>query len=201
MIRSTVCRVSFVENLIPYIVTGFSSLIVGALLIYLQPSAKVVYWSPHSFFWKVVPKEDYNENNEPVPFQTDMWTIQNIGRRSTADLDMLFEERPDHWQLQPPIVHDTIKLDNEQFAIRIPELGPKEIVTVAVFSYKTEPRPLSIKSSVGPAKRIDIGFERSYGPWLYWFRAFLIMLGLATALYWSIIGVHRLYSCMSGCVL
>lgn len=185
------------ENLIPYIASIVTSLVVGGLVVYVQPSAKVVFWSPHSFYWPIVP----DGQDEAVPFQTDLWTIQNIGRRKATNLDILFERQPDHWQLQPAIVHDTKVLENGQFAIRIAELAKNEVITVAVFSWKKLPKPLSIKTDVGLATAIDIGFERRYGPWMWWTRAILIVLGFATVAYWAAIGAYRFYSCMNGCVL
>ena len=177
------------EHLIPYIATGITSFAVGVLLMYLRPKAKLVFWSPHNFRYRL----GAAQNN--LEIQTDAWTIQNIGRAKTENVDFVFGEQPDHYQLQPSISHDTETLQNGNFLIRIPELAPKEVVTVQILSYTKLPQPLTIRSDAGLAQTIPIQFQRILPKWLAALLLLLMLIGLGTTMYWMIEIGYTLYSC------
>lgn len=168
------------ENLVGYIATGVTSFVVGALLMYYRPKANVVFWSPHNLRW-LITRDDQN-----FEFQTDAWTVQNVGRKGTTNLEFVFGREPDHFHLQPSVVHETLTLDNGHFAIRIPTLAPKEVVAVAIFSYENVPEPLTIKSDDGLAESVPIQLLRAPKPWRVKLILLLSALGLGTVAYWLI---------------
>ena len=181
------------ENLAGYIATGITSFVVGAVLMYIRPKAKIVFWSPHSFRWRLGPQQ----NN--LELQTDIWTIQNIGRLATSNLDIVFAERPDHYQLQPSITYESITLDNGHFVLRVPELGPKEFVSIQVLSFQKLPQPLTIKSDVGLAQSIPIRFQKVQPRWITAIGLFFLLVGLGTTLFWAIVLLDSILSCAGGC--
>lgn len=181
------------ETLIPYIATGVISFTVGALLMYFRPKAKLVFWSPHNFRYRL----GVEQNN--LEIQTDAWTIQNIGRAKTEKVDFVFGEKPDHYQLQPSISHEAKTLENGNFLIRIAELAPKEVISVQILSFTKLPQPLSIRSDAGLAQAIPIQFQKVVPRWVTALLALLVLVGVGTAIYWLIVLVGRLYTCASGC--
>ncbi|MEQ3694276.1 MAG: hypothetical protein ABNH16_09425 [Thalassolituus sp.] len=93
------------EHLIGYIATGAISLVVGVLLIYLQPKSKVYYWTPHTFL--------FNLQKENVVLQTDSLTVQNLGRKAASNIEVIFDTKPDFYQLQPAVVHEGVVLQKQ----------------------------------------------------------------------------------------
>ena len=105
-----------------YFLTGIVSVIVGFLLRQLEPKTKVVYWSPHNFFFEL--------KNENVVLQTNSLTIQNIGRKSAEDIEIIHKTKPDFFQLSPPQAFEEIITKNREHVIRVKTLGPKEFFTL-----------------------------------------------------------------------
>ena len=178
-------------ELLPYLITGLVSFAVGVALILMQPKAKLVYWSPHSFL--------FNLTQQNVVLQTDALTLQNLGRRTARNVDIVLSGKPDFFQFAPAINHDSINLDNDQYVLRIAELGPKEVITLQVLSYTKVPNLLNIRSDAGTAQSIRLQFQRVLPAWLNVLASALLLIGLGTVLYWIIVGVMKLYSCASGC--
>lgn len=79
------------EGLLGYVITGIVSFTVGYLLMYLQPKAKLVYWSPHSFLFILA--------DQGVVLQTDALTLQNLGRKTAHNVDIVMNNRPDFFSV------------------------------------------------------------------------------------------------------
>ena len=166
------------EGLAGYVATGVVSLAVGILLMYLQPKAKVFYWSPHSFL--------FNLSRENVVLQTDALTLQNLGRKTADSGESVLDGQPDFFQLAPAINHNTDTLDNKQFVIKIPSIGPKEHVTLQLLSYTRVPQLLNIRSSAGQASPMPFQIQRAFPRYVYMLTALFMLVGLGFVSYWLI---------------
>ena len=162
------------ESLGSYLLTGIVTFTVGVLLMRFQAKSNVVFWSPHSYRWLL----GADKNN--LELQTDTITIQNIGRAAARNVEIVFGRKPDHFQIQPSVVHQTELLDNGHFAIKIPSLGPKELVTLGIFSYENIPEPQSLRSDDGPAQVVPILLQRAAPKFLIWTLIVLSLIGLGT---------------------
>lgn len=178
------------EHLIGYIATGAVSLVVGVLLIYFQPKSKVFYWSPHTFL--------FNLKKENVLLQTDSLTIQNLGRKSASNIEVIFDTKPDFYQLQPAAVHDGVLLENGNFAVKLKELGPKEFYTFQVLSYTKVPKILNVRSDSGQASFMPFQLQRLYPRWFNVLLTIFLVVGASTCAYWLIKLGYSIYCCVSG---
>ena len=154
-----------------YILTALTSLLVGYLLTYLKPKAKIYYWSPHFFSFCL-----HNENN--LKIQTDSLTVQNLGRESAKDIEIILSYKPDHFQFQPSIYFD-IKENTDGFIINIPRLEPKEHVILQLLHYKNVPPQLqTIRFNSGIAKQLPFQISRIIPKWLCAMAWILIFAGI-----------------------
>lgn len=166
------------ENLAGYIATGIVSLFVGVLLMYLQPKAKVVFWSPHSFL--------FNLTRENVVLQTDALTLHNLGRKLAENVEIIFNGRPDFFQFAPAINHTTESTENNQFVIRILSMGPKEQVTLQLLSYTRVPKVLNIRSSAGRAAPVPFQIQRVFPKWFNLLALVFLLTGMGFTGYWLV---------------
>lgn len=166
------------EGLAGYVATGVVSLGVGILLIYLQPKAKVMYWSPHSFL--------FNLTRENVVLQTDALTIQNVGRKAAESVELVLDGEPDFFQFAPEINHSTETLSNNQYIIRIPSLGQKEHVTLQLLSYTRVPQLLNLRSSAGQASPMPFQIQRVFPAWFNGVVIAMFFVGIGFSAYWLI---------------
>ena len=177
------------EGLLGYVATGVVSIAVAILIMYLQPKAKLVYWSPHNFLFNLT-----NESVALQTLQTDALTLQNIGRKTACNVDIVMSNRPDFFQFAPAIAYHETTLDNGQFVLRIGEMGPKEFVTLQLLSYRQVPHLLNIRSDAGHAQAIQIQLQRVFPTWLSVLLALLMLVGAGTLIYWLIVVIYRLYT-------
>jgi len=166
------------EGLAALVATGVVSLFVGIFLMNLQPKAKVMYWSPHSFL--------FNLPNEDVALQTDALTIQNIGRQAAETVEVVMDAQPDFFQLSPAIPYEQAMMDDDRFVLCISTLGPKEVVTIQLLSYTRVPQILNIRSVAGQAEFMPFQIQRVYPKWLNAAVGFLIMVGFGFFFYWIV---------------
>ena len=178
------------EDLISYIATGTVSLIVGALLIYLQPKSKIFYWTPHSFLF------DVKEQN--IMLHTDSLTIQNLGRKTASNIEVIFDTKPDFYQLQPAVIHDGVEMENGNFAVKLKELGPKEFYTFQVLSYSKLPKLLNVRSDSGKASYMPFQLQRLYPRWFNLLILLFFSIGGATSFYWLTKVTYGLYQCLQN---
>lgn len=117
------------EQLAGYIATGIMSLIVGFLLQRFKSRPKLLYWVPGSFLFEL--------NDPKVNLRTDSLTIQNDGRETAHSIEIVHKYRPDHFQFSVPVAFSEETTPNGEHVIKIPSLGPKELVT-GYFDAKTD---------------------------------------------------------------
>ena len=82
------------DNLAGYIATGVVTFVVGLLLQWFQAKPHVVYWTPHWF--------RFNLKEPEVALQTDALTVQNLGRQTAEDIELIMNTRPDFFQFVIP---------------------------------------------------------------------------------------------------
>ncbi len=164
-----------------YILPILTSILAGYLLTYLQPKARIYYWSPHFFRFRLP-----NENN--IEIQTDSLTIQNMGRKSAEDIEIILTHRPDHFQFQPPLEYSE-ELRADSFIIKLTRLVPKEYITLQLLNYRTStPLLQTIRFSSGIAKNMPFQINRVFSKWLYSAMWILLLLGT----YFSILKLVQL---------
>lgn len=166
------------NELAGYVATGVVSLAVGMLLIYLQPKARLMYWSPHSFL--------FNLTRENVALQTDALTVQNVGRKSAENVEIVLDREPDFFQFSPAVNHTTETLANNQYIIRIQSLGSKEHVTLQLLSYTRVPQMLNLRSDSGQASQMPFQIQRVFPVWFNTFVIVMFFVGIGFSAYWAI---------------
>jgi len=166
------------NNLTGYVATGVISFMVGTLLRHFEPKAKLLYWSPHNFLFEL--------KREGVVLQTNSLTVQNTGRKSAEDIEIIHKEKPDFFQISPTLSHEEGTGSSGEHIIRVKSLGPKEFFMLQLLSYKTVPFLLNIRSKEGSARAIQIQPQRIIPKWLQTLNVGLLFLGLGFAIYWLV---------------
>lgn len=165
-------------SLTGYIATGLVSLVVGIVLKYFEAKARVVYWIPAPAVFDL--------KNEKVVLQANALSVQNLGRETAEDVEIVHKTRPDHFQLTPAIPFTEDTTVNGEHVIRIRALGPKEYFTIQLLSYRTAPYLLYIRSKAGAASPIQIRFQRYVPKWVIALIWFFMLVGFGFTIYWAI---------------
>ena len=174
------------EHLSKYIIGGVVSFIFALVLRYLEAKSKLVYWAPHFALFRVpLPKGDGQENEvENFPIQTNSVYIQNLGRKTAENVEIIFKTKPDHFMLTPEMLYDTVTQENGTFVVKLESLGAKEYFILQLLSYATLPSIDSIRSKDGQAKCVPFHMLQANPKWVQILGIFFLLTGVGTTLYW-----------------
>ena len=163
------------DPILKYIVTGIVSLTVGLLLQRFQAKSNLKYFLPGTFVFDVP--------DPKISIRTDSLTIQNLGRKSAQGIEIIHKEKPDHFQFSQAIAFEEEYAPNGNHITKIANLGPKEFINIQYLSHIKEPILLNVRSEDGPAKLIQVQFQRLYPQWFNVGAIGLFLVGFGTVLY------------------
>ena len=170
------------DNFTGYIATGLVSLVVGLLLQRFQARPRLLYWFPGTFLFEL--KEENNIN-----LRTDSLTVQNFGRKPAANIEIIHKTKPDHFQFSTPVSFIEENSPSGEHLIKIPSLGPKEHINIQLLSHKAPPVLLNIRSDEGPAKLIQVHFQRLLPKSVQALAGITLLIGLGFVLYWLVAAI------------
>lgn len=156
-----------------------SLLIVGAFIKYLfdnlQPRSRVVVWSPHSFL--------FDNIQAGISIYTQNYTIQNLGRKSAEDIEIVHRTKPDYFKLQPERLFTEHTTPTGEHIIKIDSLGPKEFFSVEILSYIQIPDLILIRSKDGQVRLIQFLILQIQPRWRRFSFIFFMLMGLGATGY------------------
>jgi hypothetical protein len=166
------------DPIIGYIVTGIVSLVVGLILQRFVAKPKLQYFLPGTF--------SFNIEDPKVQLQTDSLTIQNSGRKSATNIEIVHKEKPDHFQFSQAIGYSEEFNPNGEHIIKIDSLGPKEFLNIQYLSHIKVPSLLRVRSDQGSALPIQVQFQQIYPKYFQYIVAVLMLSGFGLLMYLAI---------------
>jgi hypothetical protein len=164
-------------------VTSVASLAGGYALKFVQPRSKVVWWSPHAFWFNLNP-----QTNTGV--YTHALTIQNVGRKAVSDIEIAHRSKPELFKLNPSLDFVERTTPDGQHIICIASIARKEWFSIEFLSANQIPELLYIRTKDGHCQRIQIQPQRIFPRWYLGLLQILILVGFGFSLYWLIRAVY-----------
>ncbi len=164
------------SQLIGYIGTIIVGVIVGLLVERFKAKPKLLYWLPGSFH--------FNLKNHNLELRTDSLTIQNTGSKPATDIEIIYQEKLDHFQFSTAIAFSEKTLSSGEYVIQIPSLGGKEFVNIQMMSHVKVPVLLNVRSAEGRAHQIQVHLQRLIPKWVIYGVALVTFIGLGFITYW-----------------
>ena len=162
---------------------------------YVAPRIKIVYWL--SSFLYNIPNNQLNPGQAIAPaagqpalpgnflLLSQSVNIQNLGRQQAQWVEVVHKNRPDFFQLSPPLNYTESETQTGEHILRVQSLAPKEWFTIQFLSY-THPAELAyIRSDAGHATLIPWVPVRQYPRWYYVFSQAFTYAGFGFTLYWT----------------
>ena len=166
------------DTIAGYIATIVVGLIGGYLSQFLQPRSKLICWSPHNFLF------DLKEQN--VVLQTNSLTLQNVGREPAECIEIVHKQKPDFFEIHPPIEFTESVLPSGAHVIKIGVLGPKSWLVLQILSYTHVPSLENLRWKHGQAEIVQIQPQRVPARWLHLSKMAVLIVGLGTLAYWFV---------------
>lgn len=144
-------------------------------------------WSLRHQHYYSVPNMGPNGTDLPIITQ-ELW-FNNTGRAAVEDIEIVLNWNPMHFEIWSPRQHDPGIDPNGRLIIKLPSLAPKEFFTVSLLDTKELPALVNVRSKNSEGKRIDMMPVRQFSTTVNAFIAILMLIGLATLIYWLLSGL------------
>jgi hypothetical protein len=172
---------------------------------FLRPRVKINYWLSHGFVYRI-PNNQFNP--APVPalpaahapaaapqagpahffLLTQSLTIQNFGREPADRVEIVHTQRPDFFQLNPPLNYVENTAPNGEHTLRVDSLAAKEYFVIQFLCYTHMPALAYIRSAAGHASAMPWMTVRRYPRWVYAAMWLAMLVGAGFSVYWIIKG-------------
>jgi hypothetical protein len=138
-------------------------------------------WSLRHLHWYKLPGAAANGDALDVVTQ-ELW-FQNTGRAPVEDVEIVFNWKPQHYELWGPRAHSEALLADSRFILRLPSLAAKEFVALSLLDTRELPAVVNVRSKNSNARQLPIIPVRQFPQWFYLAATLLMLLGLSTAIY------------------
>lgn len=152
-----------------------------------RAKAKLQLGVPHIFTFMVdVPLLD-DEGNQIAPTQavnTISHLIINAGKESATNIEILFNWKPQHLNLWPPIHYEERTEKDDRYVLLFDNLAPQEQIKCELLSINTDlPELLNVRSKECVAKRVNLVSQLLITNPLKAFIMYLFFAGIAFTVY------------------
>jgi hypothetical protein len=170
------------KDILEIISSGIVPVIAAIIVSRLRARPKIRYWFPHEFLFNLPP--------DNVLLKTYSLTVQNMGRETAEDVEIIYSKRPDFLSLHPslPFVEETTP--SGEHVLRIKSLGKQEHFFLQMLNY-TSPAPtlLNVRSKAGAGKGISVHLQQVAPRWLRGIVICLMFIGVWVIFYWLYKGI------------
>jgi len=157
-------------------------LAVGYLMRYVEPRSRVVHWFPAAFRFDVVPPE----GGPTVTMWTHALTLQNVGWRAAANVEIVHNYKPHHFKIQPGVAFTELTNPQNQHVIKIDSLARREWVTIQILTAGAQlPNLVGVRSADGPSRFVNTRQHFVIPRPRQILVAALSVIGFVTAAYWG----------------
>lgn len=190
----------FQEN--PEILGAILSPVIGFIIAsYFQAKVRLFHSPIHSYSYLInQPRLDEN-GNEVSPHQvvhTTSFTIYNGGRQSATMVDLIFNFKPQHFELAPPRPFDGKTNEDGKYVIRFENLAPNEEVSFEILGINQEvPHLRNVICREGVARTRQIQWQPQFSDSIKLILGLLAIVGIATSGYFLVriaVGILDLYN-------
>ena len=177
-------------NVASLAVASVLSFTAGWVLKYVGPKSKVTHWFPHTSFFQIpVPGQP-----SPAMVATNSVTVQNRGRLTAKNVEVVFTTTPSQFTITPQRVYTQTTTPQGQHVLSLGNLGHNEWLTIEALGLGTAVAGVvSVRSDEGPSTFTPVQNQFVLATWYRRLLALDLFVGAAALLYLAIKGVELVY--------
>jgi hypothetical protein len=162
---------SMPQSLMPVLITT----IVGVVGYFVKPKVKLIWGQKTNFSHVLRPKKD---GDLPVRVSTSHYIVQNSGRASAKDIEIVFNYAPDEVSIWPQRAYKLEKNSEGRLIAKLDFLAPKEFIDVFLLSVANDlPELLNVKNPEFVGKAVNIGHHQIFPKVVYYAMILGMFLG------------------------
>lgn len=126
-------------------------------------------------------------------------TLQNVGWRAAANVEIVHNWKPHHFQIQPGVSFTEGTNPTGQHVIKIESLARREWVTIQILTGGAQPpNVVGVLSADGPSRFVNTRQHFVIPRARQWLYAVLVIIGFVTAVYWGARFITRFAQLLLG---
>lgn len=158
------------NRVIPVLLTA----VIGMIGRYLSAKPRVVWGVSHQFAFNVGPR---TEEATGIIYTRSL-IVQNMGRAAARDINVIFNFKPNHYQLWPHQNYTTSDNPEKNHIILVPSLGKGNHFRIEMVSVFDLPIAMTVRDSGGDRKQVDLRQVQQFPSWVYRMILALMVLGI-----------------------
>ncbi len=171
-------------NIYPVLVSGLVAVVAAFILRWIKPKAKIIWSETHIFCYLITP-------DDPDKLAGNLWTrsmfVQNVGKETAEGVEIIFNFKPQLFNLWPSLPHTTELIPDKRFVIRANSLAAKEWFRIELLSEHEPPDLVRVRTaSTGEALKVDMVPTRMYPKPILFLIVLSMYLGAFSIIYHTI---------------
>jgi hypothetical protein len=167
--------------------------VLTAVLAWVMQRPPKVIWSIHNLRFFLAEETVAVENGPPQKknhaIRAASVFVQNSGRMAAQGVEIVFNWRPQHFNVWPQREYVEILNPDGRFIVKLSGLGPKEFLGIDVLTINAElPDLIQVRSGHGAGTRIQMHPQQIHPRWKLLLAACLMFVGFV-ALLWALIAL------------
>jgi len=170
----------------PEVISVLLTAALGVIAHLLRPQAKFVWGTSHGFVFTVPAPANVQGAHQNL-YYTGTVFLQNLGRGTAEDVEVVLNFRPQHFQVWPSLDYETTENPEHHFIIKIHNLGRREWTTIELLSLNAQtPETLRVRNPLGDAKRVNIAPMQVFSSLVRNSALLLMALGILSIVYFIV---------------
>lgn len=156
--------------------------IIGSIVLRaLQPKVKIIWSEPHEFVFLTQPPDGQNDKFFNVYTRTIF--VQNAGKQPAERVEVIFNWKPDTFNLWPILPYEEELLPDNRFILRARNLGKGEWFRIELLSVEGLPSTIRVRSKEGEGRPVPMQPMRVFPPWFNFTAVVLMVIGFFASVY------------------
>ena len=162
----------FLKSLPPSLLPVAITTLIGVIGYFAKPKVKLIWGEKTNFSHILRPKKD---GEVPVKVSTSHYIVQNSGRASAKDIEIVFNFAPDEVSIWPQRGYKLENNSEGRLIVKLDFLAPREFVDVFLLSITNNlPELLNVKNPEYVGKPVVVGYHHVLPKAVY----FAMILGM-----------------------
>lgn len=166
-------------------------LITWALNTFVKGKARLVQGSPHTFHFLIEQPLLDAKGVQISPTQsmkTRSLLVANTGKETATNVELVFNWKPPYLNVWPPRHYQELTAPDKRHVLKFSSMAPNEFIACELFVINGEiPELVIVRSDQCVAENIEMLPQQVFPLWQRRLAVVLLMMGLGTAVYLSIV--------------
>ncbi|PMS17834.1 hypothetical protein C0Z18_18480 [Trinickia dabaoshanensis] len=121
-----------------------------------------------------------------ITIRTSTLTVQNLGRKVAENVEIIHQQKPDHFQLFPQRNYSETTAPDGTHVVMIETLARREVIQMQVLSYARAPSLVTVRSKDGPGRNVPFQIYPQLPRSVLYAIQVIMLIGAMMTLYWFV---------------